>query len=134
LTAAFASDDRLAMAEGEMSRIQRPLTWSAFMNRREYVRARLQSVNESLARLRAERSRLLARATQTERKRDTRQKILIGAAVLAAVQHEGVPPLRNSDDLVAWLEPRLTRPHDRAAFNFGHGDAATQSASLEWPR
>ena len=55
------------------------------MNRHEHVRARLQSVNESLVRLRAERSRLLARATQTERKRDTRQKILIGAAVLAAV-------------------------------------------------
>ena len=88
------------------------------MNRREHVRARLQSVNESLVRLRAERSRLLARATQTERKRDTRQKILIGAAVLAAVQHEGVPALRTSDDLFAWLEPRLTRPHDRAAFDF----------------
>jgi large subunit ribosomal protein L7/L12 len=87
------------------------------MNRREHVRARLESVNESLARLRAERSRLLARATQTERKRDTRQKILIGAAVLAAVQHEGVPPLRSSDDLLAWLEPRLTRPHDRATFD-----------------
>ena len=87
------------------------------MNRREHVRARLQSVNESLVRLRAERSRLLARATQTERKRDTRQ-ILIGAAVLATVQHEGVPALRTSDDLFAWLEPRLTRPHDGATFNF----------------
>jgi hypothetical protein len=88
------------------------------MNTREHVRARLESVNESLARLRAERSRLLARATQTERKRDTRQKILIGAAVLAAVQHEGVPALRTSDELLAWLEPRLTRLHDRAAFDF----------------
>ena len=88
------------------------------MSRREHVRTRLQSVNESLARLRAERSRLLARATQCERKRDTRQKILIGAAVLAAVQHEGVPPLRSFEDLLVWLEPRLTRPHDRGAFDF----------------
>jgi len=88
------------------------------MNRPEQVRARIGTVNEMLARLRAERSRLLARATQAERKRDTRRKILIGGAVLAAVQHEGVPMLRNHDALLGWLEPRLTRPHDRAAFDF----------------
>ena len=87
------------------------------MNRREHVKARIDSVNQSLARLRAERDRLLARATQTQRKRDTRQKILVGAAVLAAVLHEGVPPLRTSEELLAWLKPRLTRPHDRAAFD-----------------
>jgi hypothetical protein len=61
------------------------------MNRQEQVRARIGTVNESLTRLRAERSRLLARATETERKRDTCRKIIIGGAVLAAVQHEGVP-------------------------------------------
>ena len=88
------------------------------MNRREHVKSRIESVNKSLARLRAERSRLLARATQTERRRDTRQKILIGASVLAAVLHEGVPPLHSSGELLAWLEPRLTRPHDRAVFEF----------------
>jgi len=88
------------------------------MNRPEQVRARIGTVNEMLARLRAERSRLLARATQAERKRDTRRKILIGGAVLAAVQHEGVPMLRSHDALLAWLEARLTRPHDRAAFDF----------------
>jgi hypothetical protein len=88
------------------------------MNRQEQVRARIGTVNESLARLRAERSRLLARATETERKRDTRRKIIIGGAVLAAVQHEGVPALPTPDELLAWLEPRLTRPHDRAAFDF----------------
>jgi hypothetical protein len=87
------------------------------MNRHEQARARIGTVNDALARLRAERSRLLARATQAERKRDTRKKILIGGAVLAAVQHEGVPVLRTGDELLAWLEPRLTRPHDRAAFD-----------------
>ena len=87
------------------------------MNRPEHVRARIGTVNEHLARLRAERSRLLARATQAERKRDTRRKIIIGGAVLAAVQHEGIPVLRSADELLAWLEPRLTRPHDRAAFD-----------------
>lgn len=87
------------------------------MHRPEQVRARIGIVNETLARLRAERSRLLARATQAERKRDTRRKIIIGGAVLAAVQHEGVPVLRTHDQLLAWLEPRLTRPHDRVAFD-----------------
>ena len=64
------------------------------MQQPEEVRARLQSVDETLARLRAERSRLLARASQVERKRDTRRKIQIGGAVLAAIAHEGVPPIR----------------------------------------
>ena len=56
-------------------------------------------------------------ATQVERKRDTRKKILIGGAVLAAVAHEGVPAISSAADLLAWLAPRLTRPHDRAVFD-----------------
>jgi len=87
------------------------------MQQPEKVRARLQSVDDTLARLRAERSRLLARASQAERKRDTRRKILIGGAVLAAIAHEGVPAIRTSQELLAWLDPRLTRPHDRAVFD-----------------
>jgi hypothetical protein len=65
----------------------------------------------------APRTRLVARANVTDRTRDTRRKILIGGAVLAAVQHEGVPPLRNMEALVTWMDTRLTRPHDRAAFD-----------------
>jgi hypothetical protein len=81
------------------------------------VRARLQSVDQTLARLRAERNRLLARANQADRKRDTRRKILIGGAVLAAVAHEGVPAMRNHDELVTWLARQLRRAHDRAVFD-----------------
>ena len=84
----------------------------------ERFRDRIHALDETLARLRAERERLLARATDSERKRDTRKKILIGGAVLAAVLHEGVPTIRSVDELLAWLEPRLTRPHDRTAFDF----------------
>jgi hypothetical protein len=83
----------------------------------EKVRARIQFVDQALARLRAERGRLVARATVVARKRDTRRKILVGSAVLAAVTHEGVPALASPEALMAWLEPRLTRPHDRAAFD-----------------
>jgi hypothetical protein len=80
--------------------------------------AQLRSLDDRLTRLRAERERLAARVSQTERKRDTRRKILVGAAVIAAVEHEGVPPLRNTRELLAWLDARLTRPHDRAVFDF----------------
>jgi hypothetical protein len=55
--------------------------------------ARIQALDERLSRLRAERIRLAARVSQSERTRDTRRKILIGAAVLAAVDHGGVPAL-----------------------------------------
>lgn len=74
-----------------------------------------------------ERIRLAARASHTERKRDTRRKILIGGAVLAAVQHEGVPVLRNADDLTRWMDTQLSRPHDRAVFDLGERSASTQT-------
>ena len=61
------------------------------MSTSDKVRARLQLIDERLARLRAERDRLAARVSRTERKRDTRRKIVLGGAVLAALDHEGVP-------------------------------------------
>jgi len=81
------------------------------------VRLRVQSIDERLARLRAERDRLAARANQAERKRDTRRKIVIGGAVLAALDHEGVPALLTRAELLLWLDEQLSRPHDRAAFD-----------------
>ena len=83
----------------------------------EKVRNRIHTLEERLARLRSEKSRLLARASQAERKRDTRRKILIGGAVLAAIEHEGVPRLQSVEELLGWLDGRLSRPHDRAVFN-----------------
>jgi hypothetical protein len=83
----------------------------------EKAQTRIQSLDERLARLRAEKIRLVARTSQVERKRDTRRKILIGGAVLAAVEHEGVPVLRSRADLVRWIDVQLTRPHDRAVFD-----------------
>ena len=55
--------------------------------------------------------------SHTERKRDTRRKILVGAAILAAVEQESVPAFRNSRELLEWLDTRLTRPHDRAVLD-----------------
>jgi hypothetical protein len=81
------------------------------------VRTRILALDERLTRLRVEKNRLLARASQTERKRDTRRKILIGGAVLAAIEHEGVPAMRSKSELCRWLDALLTRPHDRAVFD-----------------
>jgi len=61
---------------------------------------RIRAIDERLARLRAERSRLAARVSHAERKVDTRRKILVGAAVLAAVGHNGIPALRNTRELL----------------------------------
>ena len=87
------------------------------MSQPENVRVRIGALDERVARLRAQRSRLLARISQAERKRDTRRKILIGGAVLAAVNGEGVPVLKSRDELVRWLDSHLRRPHDRAVFD-----------------
>jgi hypothetical protein len=86
------------------------------MSQAEKVRLRLQSLDERLARLRAERDRLSARAGRTERKRDTRRKIVIGGTVLTAVEHEGVPAMQSRTELVQWLDAHLVRPHDRRVF------------------
>jgi hypothetical protein len=87
------------------------------MAQSEKVRIRLQSLDERLTRLRMEKNGLIARVSHTERKRDTRRKILIGGAVLAAVDYEGVPGMRSRVELLRWLDARLTRPHDRAVLN-----------------
>ena len=91
------------------------------MAQHEKVEARIQSIDERVAQLRAAKSRLLARANRSERKRDTRRKILIGGAVLAAVDHEGMPAISSTSELLRWLDERLTREHDRAVFDFAPG-------------
>lgn len=87
--------------------------------------ARIQALDERLSRLRAERLRLAARVSQSERKRDTRRKILIGAAVLAAVDHGGVPAFDTQRALLQWLDGRLTRPHDRVVFDLPRPETRT---------
>ncbi len=87
------------------------------MPQHETVQSRIQSLDERLARLRMEKSRLQARANQAERKRDTRRKILIGGAVLAAIDHEGVPGMTSKSQLLKWLDGQLSRSHDRAVFD-----------------
>ena len=84
----------------------------------EDVFTRIRLIDERLARLRQERGRLAARASQADRRRDTRRKIFVGATVLNAVEHGGAPAFASLAELERWLDARLTRPHDRAAFGF----------------
>jgi hypothetical protein len=83
------------------------------MSQPEKVRARVRLIDERLARLRAEKERLVARANKTERRRDARRKLAIGGTVLAALDREGVPEMQTTAELLQWLESRLTRPPDR---------------------
>jgi len=94
------------------------------MSHPEKVRDRVRVIDERLARLRAEKDRLIARATQTERRRETRRKIVIGGTVLAALDREGIPAIRTRAEFLRWLESRLTRPHDRAVFDLAGRQAA----------
>jgi hypothetical protein len=95
----------------------------------EKARARIDLIDERLARLRAERERLLARTNRAERKRDTRRKIVLGGTVLAAVEHEGVPALRTHAELIRWLDRQLEREQDRRAFELPVPSAAPDPAS-----
>jgi hypothetical protein len=88
------------------------------------VQARLHAIEERLARLRAEKDRLVARASKTARRQETRRKIVIGGTVLAARDHEGVPAMRTKAELLKWLESRLTRPHDRSVFELAARESA----------
>ena len=97
------------------------------MSQSDKVRTRVKSIDERVARLRARRGRLLARAGLAERKRDTRRKILIGAAVLAAIGREGVPSMHSEIELHRWLDERLARPHDREVFGLNVEDPAKTS-------
>jgi hypothetical protein len=82
----------------------------------EKAGTRIAVIDERLARLRAERERLVARTNQVARKRDTRRKIVLGGAVLAALDRDGVPALRTRADLLGWLNGQLERPQDRRTF------------------
>lgn len=92
----------------------------------ERARARIELIDERLARLRAERERLVARTSRVERKRDTRRKVVLGGAILAAIDHEGLPALRTRTELTRWLDAHLERSQDRRVF-----DLPTHSGRLD---
>ena len=78
---------------------------------------RISGLEEKLRQLKTRQARLDARKralfSRRERKDDTRRKILLGATVMARVQH------RELDQAVVkgWLDAALTRADDRALFD-----------------
>jgi hypothetical protein len=73
--------------------------------RAERLTEREQKLRQKLAEIQAAKAKL----SETERKRDTRRKILIGAAVLKAVDQGNVP----EDELRQILETFVTVARDR---------------------
>ncbi|MEN8443896.1 MAG: hypothetical protein ABG776_02665 [Cyanobacteria bacterium J06555_13] len=81
--------------------------------------AKLQRLLEKEAQLKAQIQQAKAAERTLEKKRDTRRKILIGAAVMARVEHGEWP----KDDLLAMMDGFLTRQNERDLFGLD-GDGA----------
>lgn len=73
---------------------------------------KLQRWQKQMAALDARISREQARESKTERKKDTRRKILLGAILLHEIQSEANPDGWLRD----FVEPHLIRDDDRALF------------------
>jgi hypothetical protein len=104
------------------------------MSYSQKVQARLQAIEERLARLRSERDRVAARASKTARRQETRRKIVIGGTVLAAIDHEGVPAMQTKADLLKWLESRLTRRMTGACSSSRRASPRDRPPSARRPR
>jgi hypothetical protein len=90
----------------------------------ETIESRIDAAETRLKKLKAQRQQIEARKRTEEAKRkrteDTRRKILIGAVILAKVERGEWPQAR----LLAMMDKALTRPDDRALFDF-RGTLAT---------
>lgn len=79
---------------------------------------RIAALEEKLKQEKAKKQKIEARkrAAELQKKRsdDTRRKILVGAAVLAKVDRGEWP----KEKLLSMLDNALTRPEDRALFDF----------------
>ena len=77
---------------------------------------RRRKLQEKQARIKAELQRLDARERETERKRDTRRKILLGA-LLQDIMDRGEVVTTRREIIMAKLERFLERDRDRALFD-----------------
>lgn len=86
------------------------------MSSHEKVGVPLDVLEERVGSLRATHDQFDARSAKARRRREFRRKIVIGAAVLAAIEQEAVPAFQTRADLVGWLDSRLNRTADRRLF------------------
>lgn len=85
---------------------------------------KLQRLLEKEAQLKAQIQQAKAAERTLEKKRDTRRKILIGAAVMARVEHGEWPKA----DLLRMMDGFLTRPNERDLFDL---DAEQENTNAE---
>ena len=81
------------------------------------VQEKLEAMERKLAQQRARLQALKARSAVSERKRDTRRKILVGALALNAYANDQTPQI-HKDFLKELLETGLTKPRDLELFDF----------------
>ena len=86
---------------------------------------RLDKLLQKEAQLKAQIQQAKAAERTLEKKRDTRRKILIGAAVMARVEHGEWPKA----DLEMMMDGFLTRPHERELFGLDAGAEASEAGN-----
>jgi hypothetical protein len=76
------------------------------------IKKQLERLQEQQAKIKAEKKRIMARLNQEERKKDTRKKNLIGAAVMNLVKQGKM----ETQKLNAMMDGFLTQERDRSLF------------------
>ena len=89
---------------------------------------KLERLLEKEAQLKAQIQQAKAAERTLEKKRDTRRKILVGAAVMARVESGRWP----KEDLLEMMDGFLSRPNERELFDLAVEDEA--SGDLEQPQ
>ena len=86
----------------------------------EKAQQRVRDLEDKLKQAKALKQKAEARVKTAEAKQkradDTRRKILVGAAILAKVERGEWP----REKMLEMMAQQLTRPDDRALFNFSH--------------
>jgi hypothetical protein len=80
------------------------------------IKKQLERLEERQAKIKAEKQRIMARINQAERKKDTRRKILIGAAMMNLVKQGRM----EAHKITAMMDSFLTQERDRALFGLSN--------------
>ena len=88
---------------------------------------KLQRLLKKEAQIKAQIQQAKAAERTLEKKRDTRRKILIGAAVMARVNAGEWP----ESDLRMMMDGFLTRPNERALFDLDEAEGASERKAIQ---
>jgi hypothetical protein len=119
------SDHAMLRSSSASRDLRRVLGWGLRLSIARRVRIvgklsdQIATIEQRLSQLKVRQQRQARRErtllSQRERRDDTRRKILVGACVLTRVERCAM----TRDDLLALLDPFLTRPDDRHLFGLG---------------